>query len=557
MKYHLIIWNEIPPNFIVSLGLPIVVNNCIYNATAILHTGTSFNFILKKHLANDGNYYESRWFKSWDHNKLLSYKVDGVEHIVGDFIINAGGIKIGVEQCEESFIANRSESELSKNAVDIILNPSGSHFAFGKHQVRKNIVVDGSRAFGCSYIYSNLLGCNGELIFDGDCFIAQSGDLLSVGKRFSYNDYELITSIIDIDKSRTHQLMNGSFRQENTKYISNIDFNFKNVIKENYDNVLNKVKEIKFEEFSEAITLGLYDYMRKSHSNGYIVSLSGGADSAACACLVDLMAKKTKQQTKNILTTVYQATQNSSEQTKSAAKKLSNFINSVHYEWNINEINNNYIKIAEDSIGKKITWEENDIALQNIQARVRVPGILILSNINNQILLCTSNKSEAAVGYSSFGGDALGGIAPISGIDKPFILQWLNYLYKECNYLGLENIIKQKPTAELRPGNQQLDEEELAPYNVLNEIELAAIVDKKFPKDVLLTIIEQFPKYTKDQLKEWTRKFFKLFIKNQWKRELMPPGFYLGADCMSPKSWLRLPVLCGNMEEYLIEMDKV
>jgi len=303
--------------------------------------------------------------------------------------------------------------------------------------------------------------------------------------------------------------------------------------------------------------LALYDYMRKSHSNGFILSLSGGADSAACACLVDLMANKTNQKTKDILTTIYQSTNSSSFETMSAAAMLAESIGSTHYDWSVNDVKEIYTEKIEQAIGRELTWENDDITMQNIQARVRLPGIWMLANIKNALLLCTSNRSESAVGYSTINGDLSGSIGPLSGIDKPFILEWLNYMYIERSYTGLKKVLEQKPSAELRPGGKQEDQVELMPYVVLDAIEKAVVRDKKFPKDVLITIMSQFTDYSKEQLKEWTRKFFKLFIKNQWKREMTPISFHLDDESLDPKSFLRWPILCGNMEEYLKEMDDV
>ena len=76
-------------------------------------------------------------------------------------------------------------------------------------------------------------------------------------------------------------------------------------------------------------------------------------------------------------------------------------------------------------LGRKLTWETDDLALQNIQARVRGPNVWLLANVKNALLLSTSNRSEAAVGYATMDGDTCGGLSPIAGIDKAFLLRWL------------------------------------------------------------------------------------------------------------------------------------
>ena len=77
-----------------------------------------------------------------------------------------------------------------------------------------------------------------------------------------------------------------------------------------------------------------------------------------------------------------------------------------------------------------LNWDEHDIALQNIQARLRSPGAWMLANLKNAILLCTSNRSEASLGYATMDGDTSGGLAPIGGIDKHFLIEWLTWMHQ-------------------------------------------------------------------------------------------------------------------------------
>ena len=92
-------------------------------------------------------------------------------------------MKIGFEICEDAWVANRPGGELSLRGVDVILNPSASHFAFGKIDVRERFVLEGSRAFGVHYVYANLLGNEaGRAIYDGGALIASAGQ---AGRRWA------------------------------------------------------------------------------------------------------------------------------------------------------------------------------------------------------------------------------------------------------------------------------------------------------------------------------------------------------------------------------------
>ena len=96
-------------------------------------------------------------------------------------------------------------------------------------------------------------------------------------------------------------------------------------------------------------------------------------------------------------------------------------LGATHHELDLTRIHRAYIDLISETQGAPLVWEHHDIALQNIQARVRAPGIWMLANLRNALLLTTSNRSEAAVGYATMDGDTAGGLAPVSGIDKLFL----------------------------------------------------------------------------------------------------------------------------------------
>ena len=262
----------------------------------------------------------------------------------------------------------------------------------------------------------------------------------------------------------------------------------------------------------------------------------------------------------HLIITAYQPTRNSGEVTLNAASGLAKAVNAQFYEFDINDIVESYKSIIESSIKRELSWATDDIALQNIQARVRSPSIWLLTNIKGGLLLSTSNRSEAAVGYATMDGDTSGGLSPIAGIDKAFLRQWLRWLEKK----GVENRITipalslvndQQPTAELRPAEyKQTDEDDLMPYNVLDSIEEAAIRDKKTPIECYISLKHKYKNHSKEQLKEWTAKFFRLWCRNQWKRERYAPSFHLDDKNLDPKTWCRFPILSGGYERELAEL---
>jgi NAD+ synthase (glutamine-hydrolysing) len=577
---------------IVSFGLPLLHKSALFDVACLAVDGRIAGFVAKRFLAGEGLHYEPRWFKHWPQEICDTILLDDQEYPIGDIVFDCGGVKIGFEICEEAWVAKRPGGDMSLQGVDIILNPSASHFAFGKFEVRKRFVSEGSRAFSVSYIYANLLGNEaGRVIYDGGALIASAGRLMAAGPRFLFQPVHVTTALVDVASTRMIRARTGSFQPDLTDHHDNevvCPFKYPDLEPE-----IPKVKlepwesssHLKEEEFLRALTLGLFDYLRKSRSWGFVVSLSGGADSSAVSCLVSLMAEMAAkelgpeqfrealwyiphiQQTddprewaRHLLHCVYQATRNSSQTTRNAAATVAEGIGASMSYLEIDELVEGYIRGAEKILGRQLSWGTDDLALQNIQARVRAPSVWLLANVNNALLLSTSNRSEAAVGYATMDGDTAGGLSPIAGIDKAFLRRWLRWLERE-GPVGLHPVPalaavnNLAPTAELRPlENKQTDEDDLMPYEVLDPIERAAIRDKQTPIEVFRLMRSQFPQYSTAQLHLWVERFFRLWARNQWKRERYAPSFHVDDENLDPKTWCRFPILSGGFKRELEEL---
>jgi len=535
-------------NVTVAVGIPVRIQDKVYNTVAVIENTELKGFVAKQFLAIDGVHYEFRWFTPWLADQVIDFEFEGKTVPFGDLTFRHKDIHYGFEICEDAWRgAIRPGYRLCKRKVDLILNPSASHFAMGKTVERKELVENSSSLFGCYYAYVNLLGNEaGRMIFDGEILLAKDGKLLSRNQLLSFQDFQLFT-----------------FSLENKKQES-------------------APVQPKEWEFVQASALALFDYLRKSKSKGFVLSLSGGADSSTIAVLVAEMVKrgiaelglekfvkklgipfspKTKNPEKELvgelLTTAYQGTKNSSDDTFNSAKALAESIGAKFYSWTIDEEVASYTQKIETAIGRKLTWEQDDITLQNIQARTRSPIIWMLANINHALLLSTSNRSEGDVGYATMDGDTSGSISPIAAVDKHFVLHWLRWAEKNLDRPGLSFVNSLTPTAELRPLERtQTDEKDLMPYRILLEIERQAIRDKRSPLDIFLILKEEL-QIEESVLKDYIKKFFRLWSRNQWKRERLAPSFHLDEFNVDPKTWYRFPILSGGFAEELEQLDQI
>lgn len=327
-----------------------------------------------------------------------------------------------------------------------------------------------------------------------------------------------------------------------------------------------------YELILRAIGFALFDYCRKTHANGYALSLSGGADSALCACSVvygianaiaDLGLDNFYQELSleldrelnlplnqlickhivpKLLTTLYQGSNNSTIITKNAALALASALGSKHYEVNISSLVELYTEMINATRIEPLSWEKNDLTLQNIQARVRGPSIWMIANSENKLLLATSNLSEVTVGYCTMDGDTVGGLAPIAGIFKSKVLKINAYLQQKgitcsdgsiIDLSALSYVNNQAPTAELRPGGTQKDEDDLMPYTLLDELALA------FYQGKLPQLLQNCPKEQKDYYLANAQKMLRLYARSQWKRLRYAQAFVINAYTNTPL----LPVL--------------
>ena len=548
-------------SIVVSVGLPVRFNGNTYNCACLIEDTKILGFSAKQFLANDGVHYENRWFTPWNRNSIVQLDYQGTKYPFGDIVYSVRGIRIGFEICEDAWRDNRVGIRHYEKGANLILNPSASHFSFGKSSIRYNLVIGGSERFDCTYVYANLLGNEaGRIIYDGEVLVAHKGKLIQRNDRLSFQDVNLVYADIDI-KTGEAPLVE----------LTNDDL----------------TKEF---EFWEATSLGLFDYMRKSQSKGFVLSLSGGADSAACAIMVAEMIRKglkelgvkeflqksgmmdsfdlnvlqnlafeeqARKITSLFLYTAYQSTSNSGEDTFLSAKELAESIGATFYHWSVEEEINNYKATIEQIIERPLSWDTDDIALQNIQARGRVPIIWMLTNIKRALLITTSNRSEGDVGYTTMDGDTAGSIAPIAGVDKNFIRNWLRWAEINRGHRGLHRVNSLAPTAELRPSDQsQTDEKDLMPYDILASIERKAIKERLSPLQVYTTLLKE-DHYNPEDLKRWIRKFFHLWSINQWKRERIAPSFHIDDFNVDPRSWYRFPILNGGFKKELEDLDNV
>lgn len=528
-----------------AIGVPWVYEQKCYNTLAVIQDTRLVGFYAKQCLVNAGIYYESRWFSSWQQGIIKKIACPHGWGEIGEICVTIGGWRVGFEICEDAWQGAESSTTLryATEQVSVIINASASHFEMGKGIVCRQMVEQRSHQYGGVYAYANLLGNEaGRVIYDGSLMVAQNGRLVACGERLRFGDVHVLTTRITSHTTDCQPL-----------FVSADD-------------------ACVYEEFIAAVSLGLYDYLRKSKAMGFVLSLSGGADSSLCALLVVEMIKRgvrslgivtfveslflsaAQKETLNTLSPtdqvrylvhrmlwcVYQEGEHSTKESLHAAEQLSVELGAHFLHWSIAHPVKYYTQQVARALHRTLSWAEDDKALQNIQARSRVPALWMLANATNTLLLTTGNRSEASVGYMTMEGDTAGSVAPLGGVSKHFVRCLLVWAEKHLNIAALSCVNALVPSAELRA--HQTDEEELMPYDILHDIEEFFLGGRQAPERVMKAIIKKHD-LPAGLAKAYVRKFLRLWGASQWKRERMAPSFHTSRHSVDPKTFARFPIL--------------
>jgi NAD+ synthase (glutamine-hydrolysing) len=360
------------------------------------------------------------------------YFTEGGEPLVFEH----GGVKIGVLICADVWEPN--PALLAKAAgAEVLIALNASPFHMEKQSTRLEILRARVYETDLAIIYANMVGGQDELVFDGASIVLNSkGDLTQQLPAFD--------AVLDIVEFNGLQPVVASVAQQLSIEAS----------------------------VYTALTLGLQDYVRKNGFPGVILGLSGGVDSAlTMAIAVDALGAENVQ-------AVMMPSEFTADISVNDATEMANLLGVKYSQIPIANLYENFRGALADEF-KNLPFDTTE---ENLQARIRGMLLMAISNKFGSIVVTTGNKSETAVGYCTLYGDMAGGFALLKDVPKTLV-------YKLCDYRNrLSNVIPQRiitrpPSAELRAN--QLDQDSLPPYEVLDGIIEAYVEDNLSIKDIM------------------------------------------------------------------------
>ena len=603
---------DLTDGILCDVGMPIAHHAVLYNCRVTVANRKVVHIRPKMWLANDGNYREMRWFTPWMRphvveDYLLPDAIRAVtqQHKVpfGDALLALQDTVVGVELCEELFTAASPHIAQSLHGAEIILNSSGSHHELRKLHRRVELIKEATLKSGGVYLYANQRGCDGDrLYYDGCAMIAVNGQIVAQGAQFSLDDVQVVTATVDLAEVRAHRtsksrgmqaawmqaghggmLPGGPARVDVPLALSTpaSQFTLADLAKAAPSPAIDVHYATPEEEIEKGPACWLWDYLRRSRTQGFLLPLSGGIDSCATAMIVHSMCRivhaactddatpaATREQVlsdvrriaqhdapwvpaspqaiaERLFVTCYMGTTNSSNETRSRAHDLASAIGSYHYAFDIDSVVGAvlglFTAVTQRTPRFKVhggTPAEN-LALQNIQARSRMVLAYLFAQLapwaqgrqGGLLVLGSANVDESLRGYLTKYDNSAADLNPIGGISKTDLKRFIAYASEAYAMPILRSFLDAPPTAELEPITEsyvQSDEADMGmTYDELSIFGRLRKVAKCGPYSMFVKLLPMWtPTLSPEQIAAKVKLFFFEYARNRHKMTTLTPSYH-------------------------------
>lgn len=436
---------------------PVIEGKDLYNSAYFLADGKIMHLSHKALLPTYDIFDEYRYFEPAHEFKVVEYKGKKIALTVCEDIWNVGNENPLYKVCPLD--------ELQAQSPDFVLNLSASPFSYEHAAERIHVLKANIERYGKPMFYVNHVGAQTEIIFDGGSIVMSPDG--NVYDELPY--FEEAVRTYDLDK-----VIAGGQHQVQPKD--------------------------KMTLIHDALVTGIKNYFGKLGLKRAILGLSGGIDSAVVAVLAQraLGAENVRM--------LLMPSQFSSDHSINDARKLAQNLNTQYDTVFIEDIYKSY----EGVLKPHFAGTQFDVTEENIQARIRGMLLMALSNKFGNIVLNTSNKSEAAVGYGTLYGDMAGGLSVIADLYKMEVYALARFMNKDGEVIP-EHIITKPPSAELRP--DQKDSDSLPDYEILDEVLYQYIEKRQGPKELVKMGFDE----------QLVRRILKMVNRNEFKRAQVAP----------------------------------
>lgn len=542
-------------DILVIVGLPFENSGKLYNVAAVIKGGELLGIVPKLNLPEYSELYERRYFAipsdrgeviPWRDNRS-GFTYFGTRLIFEDE--EDERIKIGIEICEDLWVASSPSNSHTSAGATIIANLSASPETYGKDRYRRELVRVQSEKLISGYIYAT--SGDGEsstdLVFGGHNIICENGEILSEKKRFE-NGY-IVTDIdldrINFDRRRVNTFISrrdDSYHYVNFSFIDKKSKLQRKFTKTPFLSEIKAEKNSELEEILEIQTAALkkrYSYVSLKHA---IIGVSGGLDSTLALFVVARTFDKLKIDRKNIIAVTMPGF-GTTDRTYENAKKLIEKLGATLKEIDIKEAVSLHLKAIGHSGEHNSTYE-------NAQARERTQILMDLANEYSGLVIGTGDLSELAMGFATYNGDHMSMYGVNSSIPKTVVRELVLYLSKNEKDKEVSELLTDIYNTPISPElleaidgvSTQNTEEIVGPYELVDFFLYHLLRWGASPEKINYLAKEAFVgKYTEETIMQWNYSFYKRFFKNAYKRSCLPDGIKVGEVSLSPRGDFRMP----------------
>ncbi|MCA1795932.1 MAG: NAD(+) synthase [Geobacteraceae bacterium] len=544
---------------LIIVGAPLEQGGKLYNCAVVLNQGKIVGAVPKTFLPNTHEFYEERWFSSAhdrtsDEIRIGSCKVPFGEDLLFEHP-RSGECRIGVEICEDAWIANPGSGDMAQAGATLMCNLSASPEMLGKAAYRRQLVQAQSARCLAAYIYASAGAgeSSTDLVFAGHSLIAENGTILSESERFGF-DTRWISADIDLQRLALERRKNNSFAAARTvrefRHIC-IDTPIwkhtelqREVSPHPFVPAADADRAARCEEIFAIQTTALMKRLRHIGSTCAVVGLSGGLDSTL-ALLVLVRAFDALGLERSGVIGVTMPGFGTTVRTRSNAEDLMDQLGISQRIISIDAaVRQHFSDIGHPE-------DQHDVTYENAQARERTQILMDIANQQGGIVIGTGDLSELALGWCTYNADHMSMYSVNCGVPKTlvrYMVEWCAlHLFSGATRATLEDICATPISPELLPPDaqgeiQQVTEEQVGPYE-LHDFFLFHVVRHQFaPRKVFylaqIAFGEQYPPAT---IKRWLRNFYWRFFSQQFKRSCLPDGPKVGSVALSPRGDWRMP----------------
>jgi NAD+ synthase (glutamine-hydrolysing) len=526
-----------------------------FNCAAAVHRGAVLGLVPKEKLPTYNVFYEGRTFARGGPGFFATADVIGAP--LGDFVFDLDFGRVAIEVCEDAWSPDGPMRRRAYAGAELVLNLSASPYRVGVHETRREMLATRSADCQVTLAYSNAIGANDNLIFDGGGFVIQNGRVLLDAPRFR-EGFEAVT--LDLDRTTRLRAENTTFRADWEAQRGSKDA--PRVLSSSAPGPDRAGLSLPppagksfflpapapaldgratfCEELLDALALGLGDYFEKTRAFNRIgIALSGGRDSLLTLLIAHRYTQRRGVPARDLLAAFTMPSHVTSDATRDAAETICRELDIPITVVPLGAAFDRELDVVRAML--RPGEEPTPITRQNIQARLRAQRMWNWANSVGALWLHTGNMSEKAVGYTTIGGDLEGGLSILSNVPKTVVLFLLDYLAESTRLEGIRKTLATVPGPELEEA--QSGEAELMPYPVLDACFYLYAGEKLTPAEVEEVLRSMFPEHAPERLHAWVLRFTRLFTQSIYKWVQSPLSLHVGNLDLERERALQLPVV--------------